>query len=515
MPNWKSFFEDVLQYRFQAMVFSGLLILFCIGGVVYQGGLLYGIDFTGGLQILLEFQEDLSAEQVNKIRNIFQGNLSTSKVKTVSLKGESERRGLMVTVRGQKLVDSLTNRLYRAGRSGSKTAFEPVEGITGQPLLTPEILRANFSLGKAKGDANTSKVDLTRASRKTIRGRVRSIVNTNLSDRIVTLLKEKLIAKSEGIDLNWASVEEIQSWLAHRQNRAFVSSIVNLRENNDLTEESLVARLEEFGIPREAFFEVFRLGGDDPGRLNVRTLEATNMRDITFEEFFQGRYQDVASRLIERRNNRGLFRSKERLFALSLFDGLRTDVLKKSSYLSPFVMKRREMISPSIGSDLIGMAALAILLSLVGILAYLYVRFELTYSFGAIGAIVHDVLITVGLITVFGIEFNVPVVAAVLTVIGYSLNDTIVNFDRVRENRVLMGYEADWYDVINRSVYEVLNRTVVTSLTTFIAAFILFLYGGIALRGFAATLIIGIVAGTYSSIFVSNVILFNLQRSLE
>jgi preprotein translocase subunit SecF len=173
------------------------------------------------------------------------------------------------------------------------------------------------------------------------------------------------------------------------------------------------------------------------------------------------------------------------------------------------------MISPSIGAELITDAALAILLSMVGILAYLYVRFELNYSIGAIGAIVHDILVTVGLLTLLGVEFNVPVVAAVLTVIGYSLNDSIVNFDRVRENRVLMGYEATWYEVINRSVHEILNRTFVTSITTFIAALVLYLYGGIALRGFSITLLIGVIAGTFSSIYVSNLLLFELQKRFE
>ncbi len=169
------------------------------------------------------------------------------------------------------------------------------------------------------------------------------------------------------------------------------------------------------------------------------------------------------------------------------------------------------MISPAIGSELVIQAALAILLSFIGILVYLYVRFQLNYSFGAIAAIIHDVLITVGLITLLGIEFNVPVVAAVLTVIGYSLNDTIVNFDRVRENRVLMGHDANWHDIVNRSVLEVLNRTFVTSLTTFLAVLVLYLYGGISLKGFGITLLIGVIIGTYSSIFVSNVVFFELQ----
>ncbi|MFB6226698.1 MAG: protein translocase subunit SecF, partial [bacterium] len=489
MLNWKSFFKDVLKHRKKAMVASALLILFSLGGIAYQGGLLYGIDFTGGLQILLEFQDDLSTDEVNQIRNVFRGTLSTSQVNTVGIKGGSSRRGLMVTVRGQKLVNSLTRRLFQAGRAGSKKAFEPVKGSAGNTLLGSDILRANFRLGGESSDDESQKIDITRASRESIRSRVRSIVNTELSNRVLELIRSEFGGKTEGIDLNWASPDEIQNWLARKQNEAFVDRIVSLRTKNSLTTTRMAGLLEEFGVPRETFFEVFRIGGEDPEKLNLQDLPPENVGEVTFDEFFQGRYETIANRIVEERQQKGLFRSKEQLFQMGVFEDLQKERLVKSSTLAPFVMKRREMISPSIGSDLIGMAALAILLSFVGILAYLYVRFELTYSIGAIGAIFHDVLITVGLITVLGIEFNVPVVAAILTVIGYSLNDTIVNFDRVRENRVLMGHDSDWYSVINRSVFEVLNRTIVTSLTTFIAALILYLYGGIALSGFAATLL--------------------------
>jgi preprotein translocase subunit SecF len=256
----------------------------------------------------------------------------------------------------------------------------------------------------------------------------------------------------------------------------------------------------------------FRIGEGASGQFDLRTIPESNLRNIIFEDFFRGKFAKDAATIVKKRSNRGLFRDKPDVMQLSVMDNFYKPALEKSFYLSPFIIKSREMISPSIGAELVTQAALAILLSLVGILIYLYVRFELNYSFGAVAAIIHDVVITVGIITILGVEFNVPVVAAVLTVIGYSLNDTIVNFDRVRENRVLMGHNAKWFNIVNRSVIEVLNRTVVTSLTTFISAMVLYLFGGVSLNGFAITLLVGIVAGTYSSIFVSNVVFFELQR---
>lgn len=512
MNTIKSFFREVLQYRFQAMVISALVLAVGFAGVAYQGGLLYGIDFTGGLRILLEFDRPLSTDEMLDVRQLFSENFSSSKVQTVSLKGEEERRGVMLTVRASGLVDQLSNHLYDQGRDGSDQPFTSFEGLNENSVLNREVLAQNFSVGSPQDD---DVLDLSRASRSTIRQRVQSLVNQNISRRVITLLRNELVDRQGDVDLNWANEDEVQTWLANAQADGFVAELLNMRSAGNLNENTLNELVDRFGIPEDRFLEVFRLGGEDEDRLNLRGLPRENLRNIAHDEFFRGKYSTVATEIVEARNDRGLFRDEQSVLSLDAVDNLSTSALRGTFYLSPFVIKSREMISPSIGAELIADAALAILLSMLGILVYLYIRFELNYSVGAIGAIVHDVLITVGLLTLMGIEFNVPVVAAVLTVIGYSLNDTIVNFDRVRENRVLMGHQSDWYDVINRSVLEVLNRTMVTSLTTFISALVLYLYGGIALRGFAITLLIGIVAGTYSSIFVSNVLLFELQKRFK
>jgi preprotein translocase subunit SecF len=162
-----------------------------------------------------------------------------------------------------------------------------------------------------------------------------------------------------------------------------------------------------------------------------------------------------------------------------------------------------EFVGPQVGSELTEDGFLALLYAFGGILIYVMLRFTLKFAIGAVIAIVHDVVVTVGLFSVFGLAFDLTVLAAVLAVIGYSLNDTIVLYDRVREN--FRAYRnKNSRDIINQSINQTLSRTLVTSGTTLIVVLALFFLGGELIHGFATALIIGIMVGTYSSIFVAS-----------
>ncbi len=164
-------------------------------------------------------------------------------------------------------------------------------------------------------------------------------------------------------------------------------------------------------------------------------------------------------------------------------------------------MRRVEFVGAQVGEELTRKGLLALLYALVGILIYIAWRFELRFAGAGIAALVHDVLITVGVFSLTGMEFDLTVVAAILAVIGYSLNDTIVVFDRIRENlRKMRRADTAW--VMNESINETLARTTVTSLTTLLVLFSLFILGGPVIHGFATALIIGVLIGTYSSVFV-------------
>ncbi len=165
-----------------------------------------------------------------------------------------------------------------------------------------------------------------------------------------------------------------------------------------------------------------------------------------------------------------------------------------------------ESVGPKVSGELVQTAVLAVVLAIAAVLAYIWLRFEWQFSVGAVAALVHDVLITIGLFSILQIKFDLAIIAALLTIVGYSLNDTVVVFDRVREN--LRKYKKkDLKEVLNLSINETLSRTVMTSVTTLLALISLFVLGGDVIRGFVFAMILGVVVGTYSSVFVASTVL--------
>jgi len=167
----------------------------------------------------------------------------------------------------------------------------------------------------------------------------------------------------------------------------------------------------------------------------------------------------------------------------------------------------RRLIGQQVSEELARKGWQAILLALVAILVYISWRFRLRYAIGAVAAILHDVIIDLGIFALFGVELNLATIAGFLTIVGYSLNDTIVIYDRIRENLKTEG-RRPIFDIINHSVNQSLSRTLNTSITTFIPVVILFLFGGSVLRGFSLALLIGVIVGTYSSMYIANPILY-------
>jgi preprotein translocase subunit SecF len=177
-------------------------------------------------------------------------------------------------------------------------------------------------------------------------------------------------------------------------------------------------------------------------------------------------------------------------------------------------MRRVEFVGPQVGGELTEKGGLAMLYALIGILIYVAIRFEWRFAIGAVVALVHDVLITLGVFSVLALEFSLPVLAAVLAVIGYSLNDTIVVFDRVRDNFRKMR-KGSVVAIMNNSVNQTLPRTVLTSVTTLLVVLTLLLAGGEIIKGFASALLVGVIIGTYSSIFVASPAVLMLGISRE
>tara|TARA_B100000575_G_scaffold168077_1_gene134481 strand:- start:319 stop:1200 length:882 start_codon:yes stop_codon:yes gene_type:complete len=182
------------------------------------------------------------------------------------------------------------------------------------------------------------------------------------------------------------------------------------------------------------------------------------------------------------------------------------------SFGNNFNFRRVENVGPKVSTELLRSGVIAISVALALMLIYIWIRFEWQFSLGAIMALFHDVIVTLGLFSLLGLEINLSIIAAVLTIVGYSMNDTVVIFDRVREN--LRKYsDIKIFELTNISINETLSRTLITSITTLLALLSIFFFGGEILRGFSLAMIFGVIFGTYSSIYIANTVLVRLNVS--
>ncbi len=189
------------------------------------------------------------------------------------------------------------------------------------------------------------------------------------------------------------------------------------------------------------------------------------------------------------------------------------EVIRKNlddSFGNSFNFRRVENVGPKVSAELLKSGIIAISLSLAIMLFYIWIRFEWQFSLGAIIALFHDVIITLGIFSLLSLEINLSIIAAILTIVGYSMNDTVVIFDRVREN--LRKYsDIKIYDLTNISINETLSRTIITSATTLLALLAIYFFGGEILKGFSLAMILGVIFGTYSSIYIANTVLVRLK----
>jgi len=233
---------------------------------------------------------------------------------------------------------------------------------------------------------------------------------------------------------------------------------------------------------------------------NVATLRGVfskmNLGDVNIKKFGQ--------------DNDYLIKIEKKDTSSNIIELIKEDLI--NSIGENFTFRRVENVGPKVSSELLKSGITAILLSLGAMLFYIWIRFEWQFSLGAIIALFHDVLITLGLFSLLNLEINLSIVAAVLTIVGYSMNDTVVIFDRVREN--LKKYsDIKIFDLTNKSINETLSRTLLTSITTLLALLSIYLFGGEILKGFSLAMIFGVIFGTYSSIYIANPILVKLRVS--
>lgn len=214
-------------------------------------------------------------------------------------------------------------------------------------------------------------------------------------------------------------------------------------------------------------------------------------------------YGGVAAAIAEVRKEVGLISSWDRLAGVSGVSAQTLAALKSNAHLGRFAVLSLENVGPQVGGELRQRGIYAVVLSLLGMLVYIWVRFELRFGIGAVMASLHDVLVTLGLFALAGFEFNLTTIAAFLTLVGYSVNDTVVVFDRVREN--MRKHRGDaLLDIMNLSINQTLSRTILTGGTTILASGTLLAFGGDVIRGFAFVMTVGVIVGTYSSVYIAS-----------
>jgi preprotein translocase subunit SecF len=389
---------DFMKYRKVFVVVSAILAIVAVMAVFVHGKLNIGVDFAGGTQLTLKFQEE---PQIDEIRSVLQ------------------RAGLTEA------------QLQRFGEEGANEVLirTPLEEDEAEAAEEGEAPEAAAAAGAGADDESEEESG---------------------QRRMLEALDQRYNAEATGMDLN----------------RSGATAVADLLMEADPT------------------------GLVDPAP------EADNREA-------RAHYEAIADSILYVREDLGIFGSWDQVEGAEGVTPEVASTLRERTSLGRYALLGAESVGPQIGQELRTKGILAVVLSMVGMLAYIWIRFELRFGVGAVVATLHDVLIVLGFYALMDFEFNLTTVAAFLTLVGYSVNDTVVIFDRVRENLRLTRREP-LVDVINRSINQTLTRTILTSGTTLIATAALLVLGGDVLRGFAFVLTLGIVVGTYSSVYVAS-----------
>ena len=281
-------------------------------------------------------------------------------------------------------------------------------------------------------------------------------------------------------------------FMAIRKMPIFISSILLI-----ICLASIIIKGFNFGIDFSSGYIVQLKFDKQISIVNIENkFSESNIEDVTVQLY--GSSKDVLIKLKD-----------EEIFKKNNINNFLNDIFSDES----FTISKLEYVGAQVGSELREKGEWAMLIALFSILIYVAIRFEIIYGLGAITALIHDVIITLGVFSLFELTFDLSVLAAILAVIGYSLNDSIVVFDRIRENNIILR-KLSILDVLDKSINQTLSRTLVTSLTTLLVIISLLIFGGDAVKNFSIAMFIGIIVGTYSSIFVASTSLsyFGIQR---
>jgi len=446
---------DFIGRRRVAFIISGAIILAGIVSFIVQGGFNLGIDFTGGVRIQVKFAESITTDDLTRIRTGLDMDVYTQ-----GAAGDEVVIRNKVENTGEALAAAIVDRRETVGPFKS---FDELTGIEDFPAGYLEYFRESFDLDEnpfAVTVGTAPRPALNSADERVLAATIERMIEWTTNSLISEVLSE--LRPPVGLPAGESSADRVN-----------LNAPNSRSEYSELLEPLMGA--EDAGRLADAFAGVRNLDGIQTMRLLADTAEIERL----------AREAGLGSEAVTR--------------------------LQAGSYISGFEIQSVNVIGPKVGEELGSAAVYSIIAALVGLLLYISLRFEFAFALGAIVAVFHDVLVTLGIFSLLGKEINLAIIAAVLTLVGYSLNDTIVVFDRIREDRKLLRRKG-LVEIVNSAINETLSRTVLTSGTTLLVTLVLVLFGGSVIHDFALALTIGVVVGTYSSVFIAAPFLIGWYR---
>lgn len=478
---------DFIKRRHIAFVISGLVILAGLVSFLIAGGFNLGIDFTGGVRVQVKFDEPVDLNDLSTIREQLGMDVYTigAADDEIIIRNKSEGSA-------ERLAAAIV--AYREDVGPIKD-WEQLEEIEAIPRALLPYFPERFSLEKSllqvtAGD--DQRLVINQADADELASDIETLIERATNQSIITTLREL------------------------RPSDNYAENRFNL--NDPVGEADYVRELERvFGVEDE--------GGTTAAQPAAATAaetpaELSGLDEAAADEQGPSSLEAYAAALTEARNlgssvdTMRLLDSMDEALELARQAGLSAaelDTLEERAYVGAFQVQSTNVIGPKVGEELGSAALTSIIVALVLILAYISLRFEFSFALGAIVALAHDILLTLAIFVLLGKEIDLTFIAALLTLVGYSLNDTIVVFDRVREDRKLLRRRG-MREIINTAINETLSRTVLTSGTTLIVTLVLVLFGGSVIHDFALALTIGVLVGTYSSIFIASPFLLGWYR---
>ncbi|MGQ9706856.1 MAG: protein translocase subunit SecF [bacterium] len=518
MRFFKNTNYNFVKYGRVAFVISGTLIIASILSLIVKHGLNLSIDFAGGLRIDVKLDRPVTYDELSKIRS----RLNVDEVHTVGF-AEDE---LLIQSKGVLLAKNLADRVYRYRSSvGSIKDLSELKNIPGIEGVDFKSIEAVFTVGEVKKETTTKEVikekegslkeEETEEKKPIEKGGGETEIDLEEKgegekegggEGEITTTRTKGEKKTEG--------EIIEKQPVISQEKTNINAI-DYNKMLERFQEIVVLDLTQKinAVLREIY---------PPEGIAEIDLNSLDTREILYAELIRFLPQDEVNSIVDKiakyRNFDSpllgvrLIPSFDKLKEITGLSDERMGFLKENFRLDKFVIRGTEMIGPRVSGELTRIALLALLYANIAMLIYIAFRFDFRSGLLAIVALVHDVIITVGFCSFFNIEMSLVVIAALLTIVGYSVNDTVVYYDRVREG-LLQQRKETYAEALNRCINENLSRTMLTGLSSLIVLIVLYFKGGQALRDFAFTLIIGIILGTYSSVYIAAPLLIEWDKA--